>query len=225
MTSVEKNIFSNEAIKKCFIMGTGPSLSDTPLHLLKDHVTIGVNLILHSGFVPDYLCVSDREMAVDNFDAIFNEKMDDGTYVIARTKNQNVNNLLMRKNNVYLIEGFKEDKPIRPPHIDDQFLKFAMTKNGVINDLAVPLAVYLGFKEIYLLGVDGEHGPEAHFYDHAGTKNRKESIIRGPREPTKYDLLIGILNKKKIKLYNCSVNGNRTPEIGSMNLDEVLNAF
>jgi len=222
---LQKNMFHSERGRKCFILGTGPSLSDTPLHFLNDHVTIGVNLILHSGFVPNYLCVSDREMAVDNYDAIFNEKMDNGTYVVARTKDQNVNNLLTKKNNVYLIEGFKEDKPIRPPYLDEQFLRFAMTKNGVINDLAVPLAVYLGFKEIYLLGVDGEHGPEAHFYDHSGAKNRKESIIRGPREPTKYDLLIDILNKKKIKLYNCSVNGNKTPEIQSKKLEEVIGAF
>ena len=173
--------------------------------------------------MPNYLCVSDREMAVDNFDAIFNEKMDNGTYVIARTKNQHVNNFLMRKSNVYLIEGFKENRPVRPPHIDEQFLKFAMTKNGVVNDLAVPLAVYLGFKEIYLLGVDGEHGPEAHFYDHVNAKDKKESIIRGPRTPTKYDLLLEILKHRDISLYNCSVNGNKTPEIETKKLGDVLN--
>ena len=101
MIYIQKDMFCSERDKKCFIVGTGPSLSETPLHLLNDHVTIGVNLILHSGFVPNYLCVSDREMAVDNYDAIFNEKMDNGTYVVARTKDQNVNNLLTKKNNVY----------------------------------------------------------------------------------------------------------------------------
>ena len=38
--------------KKCFILGTGPSLSKVDLSLLNNHTTIGVNLILCSDFIP-----------------------------------------------------------------------------------------------------------------------------------------------------------------------------
>ena len=156
------------------------------------------------------------------FKHIINEKMNDGIYVIARPKNKEVATRLENKENVYLIEPFKENVFPRKPFIDPKFKKFAVTKDGVINDLAVSLAAYLGFDEIHLLGVDGEHGPEAHFYDHSGVVNKKDSIIRGPRESTKYNFLIEILNKKNIRIFNCSDNGGKTPEIKSKTLKEVL---
>lgn len=221
MIRLEKDYYK-ETNKKCFILGTGPSINNVPFEKLSDHVTIGVNLIMFAGYVPDYLCVSDRDMIVDNYEHIINEKMNDGIYVIARPKNKEVATRLENKENVYLIEPFKENVFPRKPFIDPKFKKFAVTKDGVINDLAVSLAAYLGFDEIHLLGVDGEHGSEAHFYDHSGVVNKKDSIIRGPRESTKYNFLIEILNKKNIRIFNCSDNGGKTPEIKSKTLKEVL---
>ena len=69
-------------VNKCFILGTGPSLNDVDLSLLKNHTTIGVNLIISSGFIPDYICVSDREMIVDNYNKIIDSKMDGGEYFL-----------------------------------------------------------------------------------------------------------------------------------------------
>jgi hypothetical protein len=68
---------------RCFIVGTGESLNDIDLSLLKDETTISINLILkHPTFVPDYLCVADTTVMENNYDTIFNDKMSDGTYVI-----------------------------------------------------------------------------------------------------------------------------------------------
>ncbi len=192
---------------KCFILGTGPSLNDVDLSLLKNHTTIGVNLIISSGFIPDYICVSDREMIVDNYDKIIDSKMDGGEYYIVKPKDSNVLKKLKTINNVNLLEGFKETG-IRKPYIDKNLKRFAMTKNGVINDLAVSVAIYLGFNEIYLIGVDGEHGRKTHFYD-----NKEvivDSIVRADVEPVTYDLLLPILKELDVKLYNCSPSNKHT---------------
>ena len=165
-----KNFYKNRD-ERCFILGNGPSLNKVDLSLLTKHIVVGVNLILYSGFVPDFLCVSDRDMIIDNYKNIINNKMNKGYYLISKTKDSKFNHLLQSHKNVRLIDGFKENKQQRFPYIDPELKKFAITKNGVINDLAIGLAIYLGFEEIFLLGVDGQHGTNTHFYDCEGIEN------------------------------------------------------
>tara|TARA_B100000287_G_C20671310_1_gene793474 strand:+ start:2493 stop:3155 length:663 start_codon:yes stop_codon:yes gene_type:complete len=215
---IVKNKYLNSD-KKCFILGTGPSLEDTPLEKLEAHFTIGVNLILNSGFVPNVICVSDRDMINDNYNMIIDERMKDRDYLIVKPKHQVVLDKLTKLENVKLIEGFKETG-VRKPFLDPQLQRFAMTSNGVINDLAVSLAVYLGFKQIHLLGADGRHGKNSHFYDHSETQNRIESIVHGKPNGSEvnYNLLMPILKELNVELFNCSVHGNNNPEIRTKNL-------
>ena len=192
---IKKDLYSKSS-KKCFILGTGPSIEDTPLHLLEGHITIGVNLILNAGFIPNYICVSDRDMINDNYDMIISDKMKNGSYLIVKPKHNDTLNKLQKLGNVRITEGFKETGE-REPYIDPELPRFAMTPNGVINDLAISLAIYLGFKEIHLLGADGRHGKDSHFYDYSGSKAKVESIVHGA--PTgsdvSYELLMPILEK------------------------------
>ena len=205
--------------KKCFILGTGPSLSKVDLSLLNNHTTIGVNLILCSDFIPDYICVSDREMIVDNYDKIIDDKMIDGEYFIVKPKDLNILNKLEKLKNVHLLDGFKEQGDIRKPYIDENLKKFSMTKNGVINDLAISVAIHLGFKEIYLIGVDGEHGSKTHFYDH--NEVVVDSIVRADAEPITYELLLPMLKNLGVNLYNCSPS-NKHNELEYKKYEEVI---
>ena len=59
---------------KCFILGNGPSLGDIDLNLLKGQSTIGVNNIMKSGIVPNYLIISDTNTLDKYSDDILNEK-------------------------------------------------------------------------------------------------------------------------------------------------------
>lgn len=215
---IEKDKFINSR-KKCFILGTGPSLKQINLSLLENHVTIGVNLILCSGFTPNYLCVSDREMIADNYDKIINPRMLNGHFLIVRPKEHDLELALQKNENVTLIDGFKEPVKIRKPYIDPTLMSFAMTKNGVINDLAASLAVFLGFKDIYLLGVDGQHGKNTHFYDSRGIE--VNSIVRSAPEPVTYDLLLPILKSMGVDIYNCSPS-NKHVELQYRDFEELL---
>ena len=77
---VERNRYKN---KRCFIIGTSSSISNVDMSLLKDEVTLSLNLILkHPTFVPNYLCIADTTVMENNYDDIFNDKMSKGTYVI-----------------------------------------------------------------------------------------------------------------------------------------------
>jgi len=49
--------------ERCFIIGTGPSLNQTNLSLLKDEITFGVNTLYRGNFLDyTYYCVSDRHV-------------------------------------------------------------------------------------------------------------------------------------------------------------------
>ena len=71
-------------------------------------------------------------------------------------------------------------------------------------DLAIPLACWLGFKEINLLGCDGGF---RHFFQPDGTDGHVQGLerkhgIKRPRQ--RWDLVIKELTKRDIFLYNCS---------------------
>jgi len=51
--------------RRCFIIGNGPSLRNTDLDLLRDEITIGVNSIFLSGFLPTHYVVEDIFVAED----------------------------------------------------------------------------------------------------------------------------------------------------------------
>ena len=73
---IQKNYFKN---KRCFIIGTGASLNDFDMSLLKNEITISFNnILLKSDFTPNYLCVSDTTVMENNYDLIFNDRMKDG---------------------------------------------------------------------------------------------------------------------------------------------------
>ena len=74
--------------KRCFIVATGSSINKLDLSLLKNEITIGINLILRKKyFTPNYLCVADPTVIERHYNDIFNNRMDNGTYVICNRCN------------------------------------------------------------------------------------------------------------------------------------------
>lgn len=233
---VKYNLYKN---KRCFIVGTGKSLDNIDVSLLKDEITIGINLIsLKENFVPDYLCIADTTVMENNYDIIFNEKMKDVQYVICNgCLIQGKGNCydksgstcrgikLEEKYNVYELKHWEKSK-IFSDHIDSNRKKLLKTDEyyidkdfktitsyggSTVDNLAIPLAVYLGFKEIYLLGCDGGWN---HFYD--------SSYKSGVREWINYNHVKKELDKYSVNLLNCDAT-NAFTELKYKKLEEVLN--
>lgn len=150
--------------ERCFILGNGPSLQRTDLAPLADEITIGVNGIFYMtqqcGFAPTYYVVEDNHVFSDD---------------------------LVRVNNVAAVAKFFPSKyrPVIKPGPDVHFLptdwsfywgsspwyetpRFSHDIAEVIyvgqtvTFLNVQLAAYMGFSEIYLVGVDFDYQiPEA----------------------------------------------------------------
>lgn len=140
--------------KRCFILGNGPSLTLEDLELLKEEFTFGANRIFSlydkTEWRPDvYMCV-DREL-LRNYHKVIEEmhvkykfiemygkkyfpKKTDDTYYF------------------YSYAPFSINYVINPSFSKD--ISKGMWSGQTVTFSAMQIAVYMGFKEIYLLGVD-----------------------------------------------------------------------
>lgn len=213
--------------QRCFIVATGSSINELDLSLLKDEVTIGINLILRKkDFIPNYLCVADTTVMERHYDDIFNDKMSNGTYVVCngcniadrhypqRHGNCHKNpgstcrgiNIEEKYKNIHYVKhdemsGIHENHTNWPKntkllktdqyYIDEKLETITGYGGSTIDNLAIPLAVYLGCAEIYLIGADAGYD---HFYDNVSG--------RGKRDWIDYKHVLPILNKLKVKMYN-----------------------
>lgn len=202
-----KNKHLNE---RCFIVATGPSLTFEDLELIKDEISFGVNSIVkilsETNWRPTYFGIQDPlvyeklENDILNSDAhtIFTSDLMQKKF--ASTKNfipffhdtcfHAVHGEIMP-----LCSGFSNDASV--VIYDGYSITYSMLQ----------IAVYMGFKEIYLLGtdcnynIDGTHHfVESGFYD-------KQAATVGQRMIFAYSVAKKYSEMNDIKIYNCTRGG------------------
>ena len=155
-----KNYYKDKR-NRCFILGTGPSLNDIDLNKLKNEITIGVNQICIK-MIPDFIVVGDNECLLKNEHMIFNEKtINNSNFVFVRNGAGIQLPERFYINNSKVLESIIDIEYF----IDDNFKTSSSTGGSIIQDVAIPLACWLGFNEIYLLGYDAGF---RHFFDENG---------------------------------------------------------
>lgn len=134
------------------IVANGPSLNDIDIDKLRQFVTIGMNRIYllrdRSDFKPNYYCLEDHMVAEDNAAEISSlEDMPmfipkDLSYCIKNNNRILYTNLIRRYNGAKQASGFSTD-----------FSQKAYW-GGTVTYFALQLAYYLGFKKVYIVGLD-----------------------------------------------------------------------
>jgi GT2 family glycosyltransferase len=142
--------------QRCFIIGNGPSLNRHDLNLLTDEITFGVNGLFYKteemGFRPTYYVIEDSHVVADNleringfevehkfFPADYREKLDAGDNVTFFCMNTDF----------YRASGPNYRKPRFS--LDAAQRLFCGQSVTYIN---LQLAFYMGFREVYLIGMD-----------------------------------------------------------------------
>ncbi len=137
--------------KRVFVIGNGPSLNKTDLNLLKDEVTFGVNGIFlkakDSSFKPtfyvveDHLVAEDRQAEIDDFTGPIKILPIYLAYCLEESEDTIFYNHVPRKS--------------YPQGFDFSIDAEECTYTGcTVTFSCLQLAYYLGFEEIYLVGVD-----------------------------------------------------------------------
>lgn len=151
--------------KRLFIIATGPSLRVDDVEKLKDNseLTMSVNYIYHlfelTDWRPDYYVISDgimmREYEKENVDFDKNSKVnkffsDSYLKFWDKSANDTYHGYSMEYN--YDQICFSAD------------CSEVVYSGGTVIYVCLQLAVYMGFKEIYLLGCDFDYSSVGHFY-------------------------------------------------------------
>lgn len=145
-----KNIYEG---KRCFIIGNGPSLKVEDLEQLKNEYTFGFNRIYHifnqTDWRPTFYCTQDYKIATNSFHDIkkyikteyFFTPINLKWYYSLNFNTQYYFNPLSDKN--------KNEIPIFSEDISH-----GINTGNTCAYTAMQIAIYMGFSEIYLIGVD-----------------------------------------------------------------------
>lgn len=164
-----KGIYPNG---RCFIIGLGPSLSYQDLEVLYQHqeVCISVNSIYRifeqTNWRPTYYVTTEDSVMKYEKDLVLNSMKGVNCFISDEyepfCREQHDDNIM-----IYHLGRQWKDHGYIP--FSEDFAKIAYN-NGTVLYAALELAVYMGFKEIYLLGVDasginGKYDTYKHFYE------------------------------------------------------------
>lgn len=164
--------------KRCFIIGNGPSLNKIDLSLLKDEYSFGVNSIFlkeKEGFKPTFYTVEDSHVMHDNKKEINNF---DTEYRFFPTKYKKY---ITNRNNTYFFNmntGFYLNtspyKYIPRFSVDASDQLYCGQSVTIIN---LQLAYYLGFTEIYMIGMDFSYViPESAIVENGNITSTEDDI-------------------------------------------------
>ncbi len=136
--------------RRCFVIGNGPSLAQTPLDLLTDEVTIASNAIFLSfgetKFRPTFYTVEDQLVAEDRAPAINRLR---GMIKIFPADLWHY--LKEDEDTIYV--NFKHGHYTGFPKFSDRFDEVVYF-GGTVTFMNLQLAWYLGCHEVYLVGID-----------------------------------------------------------------------
>jgi hypothetical protein len=195
---------------RCFIIATGPSLTVADLEKLGGEITFGMNSISKIGektdWRPTYYGIQDLSVYKKLKSSI--QKMDDDIPIFISASMMRKKDLKGKNIIGMPIDGM--DHLINP---NADSILFSDDCYDVIYDgytitySLIQLAVYMGFKEIYLLGADcsyAKQGPQ-HFIE-TGVIDPNASIA-GERLIRSYKVAREYADKHGIRIYNATRGG------------------
>lgn len=168
--------------KHCFIISSGPSLNGLDLEPLNRRITFGLNRSFKAHSSSYYHCVFDHRLF-----ELYPEEL---------------------KNSRFLFT--LEDRPFGIPihllgaHGWSWDLEQGIYSGYTISYFALQLAVYMGFKEIYFLGLDLKNkSDKTHFFGQ-DFNSLEHDTTEYPKMRKSFEEIAPLLKEKGINVYNCS---------------------
>lgn len=226
---IYKNIHNG---KRCFIIATGPSLTIEDIEKIKNEYTFAMNSFvkvlddisytptyygIQDGYVYDVLKEDIKKSRLpvifmaDAFDCYMPRKKDIDASILQRAKfyplNENYHRFSMDHTKKYHCR-FSDDITIQ------------VYDGSTITYSLLQIAVYMGFKEIYLIGADCNYQPGVkNFADHGIRYDNQSSA--GWRMTQAYKTAKQYADNNGVKIYNAT-RGGQLEVFERVDLDEIL---
>jgi len=207
--------------ERCFILATGPSLRVEDVEALSNEYTFGVNGIFSlydkTEWRPTYYAMCDKEVYKKAMKSNENFSFDNFYRKSAFVSNQMSLNESKTKN-------FEDVKIVPFSYLDHFFtaeyvsLKYSsdlihgLYNMQTVTNFCINIAQYMGFKEIYLLGVDFSYSSKDKQQHFDGTRNVlmdddiiRQSVVFNTRRS--YELVKRETEKAGVKVFNATRGG------------------
>ncbi len=210
--------------KRCFIIGNGPSLTADDLDCLKGEITFGSNRIYKmyakTAWRPTYYLCTDPHVGVEIESKIRELK---GSIKFQANGRRKKDDHVCGIHHLVVAPWYSGVKPER--YVQKRFtteIHRYISRTHSVTCTAIEMAVYMGFKKIYLLGIDHTFAVEIQKDGtkvfHAGIKNHfegGESSLKAIESATInieastqcYQVCQDYALAHGIKIYNCTRGG------------------
>jgi len=202
--------------ERCFIIGTGPSLNNTNLTMLKDEIIFGVNT-LYLGLArfkikPRYWGISDPQIIKDHYKQIFT--LDTTVFLAHHARKYYVaNSNLFKQYQVPVLLN-------SAGRFSTDLAKGVACGMTVTYDICLQAAYYMGFDRVYLVGVDADYsGAATHFYNNPDKRGKS---INQKRPFEAYSSARKVFEADNREIINCTVGG-KLEVFKRKKLEEILN--
>lgn len=219
--------------ERCFVLGNGPSLKVDDLNALKGEITFASNRIYKifgkTDWRPTYYAMMDEAVAqsdgvmdgINRFQCKKKFFLEQGYYAFKKAKGENC-----------WLHAWYERKYLKNPQFSEDLTK-GVYCIATVTYMMLQIAVYMGFKDIYLLGVDNSYGvernPDGTLKMNKGQKNyfgeqgKEESNVIGASWES--DLAFAYAEKYSrehgFRIYNAT-RGGALQAFERVNLDDIL---
>ena len=217
--------------KRCFIIGNGPSLTVEDVNALRNEYTFGVNKINKifdkTEWRPTFYVVSDVEVLRETKDIL---EAISAKYLFFRISQKHM--ISDAKGNYLFFDEKNAFYGNHPGNFSMDASKTLYT-GGTVAYECIQLAVYMGFTEIYLIGMDHSFsvastktgmifgGTGGHFDDNYFKEGQTIMYARPDIIEEAYSFTLAATNKMKIHIYNAT-RGGHLESFQRVDLDEVL---
>jgi len=210
--------------ERCFIIATGPSLTIEDLNKLKDEYTFSMNSIIlvfdETDWRPTYYGIQDHLVYDKLKDCIFRSKLKNifiGSYLNKRCE--------VPEDSIVFPLDLLDHVTMNPKRYNTKFSSdcYAKVYDGyTITYSLMQIAVYMGFKEIYLLGVDCNYTQNKNYFKDHGVQapdSLKDNATE--RMSFAYQVAKNYCDKHGVKIYNAT-RGGMLEVYSRVDLDKVL---
>ena len=145
--------------KRCFVVGNGPSLNETNIEFLKNEYTFGANLVYMltemNGFKPTFYVIEDSHVASDHLEKIW-EYNHEKKFIPSQYRRF----YSRMPHAVFYPLDLSFYRGCRPKFTFD--CSTHVYGGGSVTYISLQLAFYMGFSEVYLVGVDFDYKKPEH---------------------------------------------------------------
>ncbi len=214
--------------KRCFVIGNGPSLIPEDLDALARHneFCFGLNMIHKiynkTKWRPNYICICDKLIVSQNLDRIFEYN---NCPVFLTDAVQLYFSPFQYDKAILYHEEYNRDDDYRIIKFETELSNGIIPSGWTVSYIAIQLAVYMGFDEVYLLGMDNsnwiKHCSDDYWSENPITNEASEELVTLVCRNA-YKRVKAASAEYGFKIYNAT-RGGYLEEFVRVNFNELFN--